>query len=138
MARSGLADLSAESAPSLLQQLRRDGIELAAPGGRLRIWPAARVTPELREVLAQHTAALVALLQPATEFVTLKGGLTIPVLALQLALDLESRGFPLKTDDNHAFIVFDDPRLTARDRVAIDRWRLHLGAIVEYQPPLMS
>ena len=69
------------------------------------------------------------------EFVTLKGGLTIPVPALQLALDLEAREIPLATDADHQFVVPDDPRLTNEDRAAIHRWRLHLGAIVQYRVP---
>jgi len=69
------------------------------------------------------------------EFVPLKGGLTIPVPALRLALDLEERGIPLATDTDHQFIVPDDPRLTSADRAAIQRWKLHLGAIVEHQAP---
>ena len=71
-------------------------------------------------------------------FVALKGGLTLPVEVIELALDLERRGIPLATDANHQFIVPNDPQLTGADYVAIRRWRLHLGAAVEYRAPELS
>ena len=46
----------------------------------------------------QHKADLLPLLAPVTEFVTLKGGLTVPVPALTLVLDLEARGFRMSED----------------------------------------
>ena len=64
---------------------------------------------------------------------TLKGGLTVALPALQLALDLEARGIPLATDTNHQFIVPADDRLTLADLAAVRRWHMHLGAIVEYR-----
>jgi len=66
---------------------------------------------------------------------TLKGGLTVPLPALQLAIDLEARGIPLATDANHQFIVPADDRLTLADLAAVQRWHMHLGAIVEYRAP---
>src|SRR5579864_6504341 len=53
---------------------------------------------------------------PRDRFVTLTGGLTIPAVALYLALDLEARGISLVTDADHQFLVPDDPRLTATRR----------------------
>jgi hypothetical protein len=82
----------------------------------------------------QQKAALLMRLAPV-EFVTLKGGVTIPVPALRLALDLEARGIPLATDADHQFVVPKDERLTADDLVNIERWRAHLGAIVDYRAP---
>jgi hypothetical protein len=77
---------------------------------------------------------LLAFLAPVA-FVTLTGGLTIPVPALRLVLDLEARGIPLETDADHQFVVPKDERLTADDLVNIQRWRAHLGAIVDYRAP---
>jgi hypothetical protein len=92
------------------------------------------LTPELRAALVQQKAALLMQLAPV-EFVTLKGGLTIPVPALRLAIDLEARGILLATDADHQFLVPKDERLTADDLVNIQRWRAHLGAIVDYRAP---
>ena len=39
------------------------------------------------------------------------------------------------TDADHRFIVPQDERLTADDLVNIQRWRAHLGAIVDYRAP---
>jgi hypothetical protein len=96
------------------------------------------MTPELRKALAEHKAALLDALVPATEFVSLKGGLTVPVAAVLLALDLERRGIPLATDSAHQFIVPTDDRLTDEDHAGMARWRHHLGAIVEYRAPEVS
>jgi hypothetical protein len=82
----------------------------------------------------QQKPALLALLVPV-QFVSLKGGLAVPLPALRLALDLEARGVPLSTDATHQFIVPPDDRLTPVDLAAIRRWPLHLGAIVEYRAP---
>jgi hypothetical protein len=70
-------------------------------------------SPALRAELEQHKPALLALLKPVTDFALLRGGLTVPVPALCLALDLEARGVPLATDANHRFIVPNDAQLTA-------------------------
>jgi hypothetical protein len=92
------------------------------------------LTPELRTALVEQKPALLAWLAPV-EFVTLKGGLTIPVPALRLALNLETRGIPLATDGDRQFVVPKDERLTADDLVNMQRWRAHLGAIVDYRAP---
>jgi hypothetical protein len=123
------------TARDVLAAIESAGIRLEVRGETLRVdAPAGRVTPELRAALAAHKATLLRILRPGG-FVTLKGGLTVPVAALQLALDLEARGIPLATDVDHQFIVPDDPRLTADDRAGIQQWYHHLGAIVEYQAP---
>jgi hypothetical protein len=120
----------------LLHACQSRGIRLSVVDGALRYRaPGGALTPDLRAALQVAKPALVRLLQPVTEFVTLNGGLTIPVPALQLALDLEARGISLATDGEHRFVVPDDPRLTSHDQAAIARWRLHLGAIVEYRVP---
>ncbi len=119
----------------LLTVVRAADIRLEARGDRLVFdAPHGALTPELRAALAEQKPALLAWLAPV-EFVTLKGGLTIPVPALRLALDLEARGIPLATDADHQFVVPKDERLTADDLVNIQRWRAHLGAIVDYRAP---
>ena len=115
--------------------VRAADIRLEARGDRLVFdAPHGALTPELRAALVEQKPALLAFLAPVA-FVTLKGGLTIPVPALRLALDLEARGIPLATDADHRFIVPHDERLTADDLVNIQRWRAHLGAIVDYRAP---
>jgi TubC N-terminal docking domain len=119
----------------LLTVVRAADIRLEARGDRLVFdAPHGALTPELRAALVQQKAALLMQLAPV-EYVTLKGGLTIPVPALRLALDLEARGIPLATDADHRFIVPKDERLTADDLVNMQRWRAHLGAIVDYRAP---
>jgi TubC N-terminal docking domain len=119
----------------LLTVVRAADIRLEARGDRLLFdAPHGALTPELRSALVQQKAALLVRLAPV-EFVTLKGGLTIPVPALRLALDLEARGIPLATDADHRFVVPKDERLTADDLVNMQRWRAHLGAIVDYRAP---
>ena len=119
----------------LLTVIRAADIRLEARGDRLLFdAPHGALTPELRAALVQQKAALLMRLAPV-EFVTLKGGLTIPVPALRLALDLEARGIPLATDADRQFVVPRDERLTADDLVNMQRWRAHLGAIVDYRAP---
>jgi hypothetical protein len=51
------------TAAALLADLRKRGASIAAVGDRLRIEaPAGTVTPEMREVLTRHKAALLAML----------------------------------------------------------------------------
>jgi hypothetical protein len=123
------------TAAELLIVIRAADIRLETRGDRLVFdAPHGALTPELRSALVQQKAALLTLLAPV-EFVTLKGGLTIPVPALRLALALEARGIPLATDADHQFVVPSDDRLTADDLEEIQRWRAHLGAIVDYRAP---
>ena len=123
------------TARELLAVVRAADIRLEARGDRLVFdAPHGALTPELRAALAEQKLALLAWLAPV-EFVTLKGGLTIPVPALRLALDLEARGIPLATDADHQFVVPKDERLTVEDLVNIQQWRAHLGAIVDYRAP---
>ena len=122
------------TATQVLLEAAQRGIILEAKGDRLQVEaPAGRVTPALREAIAEHKPTLLALLSPdAPRLVILRGGLAVPVAALLLALDLEARGFRLTVDgDHHAHIAPAD-QLTDADRRAMDRWRHHLGAIVEY------
>lgn len=125
------------TAHELLLKCRQVGIALAVDGNNIDVdAPKGVLTPELRSELARHKPALVALLAPVTEFVTLKGGLTLPLPALLLALDLERRGFKMALDEGQQFTIEATATLTDEDRAAIRRWRLHLGAIVGYDADL--
>jgi hypothetical protein len=66
-------------------------------------------------------------------FVTLRGGLTIPLGALLLAWSLEDRGAVLMVEQGQ--LVVDGPSgfLTDEDRGNIRRWREHLKALVAYE-----
>lgn len=66
-----------------------------------------------------------------SNFVMLRGGLAVPVVALQLALDLEAHGLHMGVDGDMLTI---GPRelLTDADRALIRRWKPHLLAIVAY------
>ena len=62
--------------------------------------------------------------------VTVRGGLTLPLPAINVAVDLEVRGIVLAVDQAHELLVPVDPRLTPADCAAIHRWRRHLVAIL--------
>lgn len=64
----------------------------------------------------------------SSEFVILKTGVALPVEALQLAWELESRGLSLAVE-GEALTVGPRDRLTDADRNAIRRWRIHLLCI---------
>ncbi len=122
--------------PEVLNVVRTAGIRLEARGDRLHVEaPPGAVTPAVRDALTAHKPQLLVLLAPPKSFVTLKGGLTVPTDALALALNLEARGVTLRTDQDHQFVIPNDPRLSEPDHAAIQRWRHHLGAIVEYRVP---
>ena len=71
------------------------------------------------------------------QFVTLAGGLTLPVQPCLLALELESMGFMLTRLDGDVLSVQPYERLTRQDYAAIKRWKWHLLAIADYSaaPP---
>ena len=56
-------------------------------------------------------------------------GLVLPVEAVLLALDLESRGLRFVVDGDDLLVSPRD-RITDVDRVAIRRWKWHLMALV--------
>ena len=68
-------------------------------------------------------------------FVLLKGGLAVPIEALQLAWSLEDRGAVLSADDADLVVDLPAGRLTETDRAAIRRWKSHLMAIATYRAP---
>ncbi len=68
------------------------------------------------------------------DFVVLVGGLTIPREAVHVAIDLELRGMTLQAT-GQTLTVSPRARLTDEDRAAIRRWKLHLLALLAYDPP---
>jgi len=121
------------TADELLMAARQAGIVLEARGDRLHVEaPAGVVTPTWRDALALRKAALLALLTAPRAFVTLRHGPTLPVEAIELALELERRGFTMSLDAYQQFQIEPAAALTETDRAAIRRWRLHLGAILGY------
>ena len=73
----------------------------------------------------------------ASDFVTLRGGLTLPLAAVRLAFDLEERGLHLSVDGT-VLNVGPGDRLTDADRVLIRRWKSHLVAIASYDSDLQG
>jgi hypothetical protein len=67
-------------------------------------------------------------------FVFLRGGLTVPLAPFQLVLDLEGRGFSMRREGDDLLVV-PGGALTNEDRVAIRRWKTHVLALLDYQPP---
>ena len=76
--------------------------------------------------------------------VELRGGLTIPLEALRLALELEARGWTLTLKGEKLALRWGSPEaaegpredaLTEAEQGAIRRWRTHLLAIVAYHNP---
>jgi hypothetical protein len=66
-----------------------------------------------------------------TDFVTLKGGHRVPVGVLQLAWDLEERGFTITTDGT-LLVIRPKARLTPDDDAAIREHRDDLLALTRY------
>ena len=66
-----------------------------------------------------------------SDLVQLRGGLVLPLGAIQLALELESRGLRIALDGD-AVVISPRQLLTDADRVLIRRWKLHLQAMVNY------
>lgn len=130
----------------ILATCRRAGIRLQPRGDRLHVdAPPGVLTAELRDVLIRHKPALLAALSDRPRaFITLppdhRTGFrpTLPVEAIELALDLERRGFHQGIGRDGQYEVMPGARLTPEDRAAIARWRAHMGTIVGYVPPSVA
>lgn len=70
----------------------------------------------------------------ASDFITLAGGLTVPLEPLMLALDLEARGFHMFAEGED-LLVQPAARLTPEDIASLKRWKRHVLAILAYEPP---
>ncbi len=90
----------------ILLLARTTGMVFEARGNTLRVkGPKGSLTPERRAELLSHKPALLALLAPVIEFISLTGGLVVPAPALLLALDLERRGFTMSLDQDQQFQI---------------------------------
>jgi hypothetical protein len=67
----------------------------------------------------------------ASNFVTLAGGLTVPLPALQVLWNLEDRGVYLRLDGD-GIIATPRTALTDADRATVKRWRAHVVALLQY------
>jgi hypothetical protein len=75
----------------------------------------------------------------ASNFVTLRGALIVPRLALDLALDLEQRGCHLVMEPvDDVLVVGPRELLTDEDRAQIRKFRNHLKAIATYEAPTIQ
>lgn len=74
--------------------------------------------------------------QSGSDLVCLRGGLVVPVGALQILWALEDRGFTLKRDADGYLVVAPRERLTSADFTAIRRHRNELLALLDYVPPV--
>jgi hypothetical protein len=68
-------------------------------------------------------------------YVTLKGGPTLPVEPIMLALELEERGFRMTREGDDTLSVQPYERLTREDCTRIRRWKYYLLALLDYTPP---
>jgi hypothetical protein len=62
----------------------------------------------------------------------LAGGLIVSVDAIELALELEERGFRLMRDGDFTLVVHPHDRLTHEDCRRIRQRKVHLLALVDY------
>lgn len=65
-------------------------------------------------------------------YVLLKGGLALPVEALQIAWRLEDKGLHFAVTDDGALLVSPPDLITDEDRRLIRQWKPHLCAVVDY------
>lgn len=68
----------------------------------------------------------------ASSIVVLRGGVSVPLPAFTLALDLESRGFTIDLDTDESLLVCPGSQLTDEDRLAILGCREDLKRIIRY------
>ena len=70
----------------------------------------------------------------ASDFVTLKGGLTMPLAPVLLLTDLASREITVWAEGDD-ILVRPWPRVTDEERRALRRWKSHIMALLAYEPP---
>ncbi|HEY0875204.1 MAG TPA: hypothetical protein VGD94_17145 [Vicinamibacterales bacterium] len=63
-------------------------------------------------------------------YVSLPSGLTLPLAAVRLVLDLEARGLTITRDGDH-ILIRPPGRLTEDDRTALRRWKAHVLALID-------
>jgi len=121
------------TALELLATCRAAGVDLHARGGRLKYEaPVGALTPALRSKLKQKKAELLAVLNAPPTVTLAPTGLTLPFPVVQLAWDLEERGFCITTEEGGTLSVEPRHALTSHDRAALERWENHLVALSEF------
>ena len=65
-------------------------------------------------------------------YVSLRGGLVIPLEPLLLALDLEGRGFQMMPDGGD-LVVRPAANLTSEDVRLLKRWKAHVIELLSYR-----
>ena len=121
------------TAIELIAECRTAGIQLKARGTRLKCEAApGALTPALRLKLIQKKAELLALLTAPPCVTLAPTGLTLPLRVLELAWDLEERGFLITTREDGALSVEPRHALTARDRANLKQWEGHLSALSDF------
>lgn len=73
----------------------------------------------------------------ASEFVILRGGLAVPLAPVRLLLELEARGLRV-TRDGLDLLVIPGGQLTPEERAALTRWKSHVLALLDYEPPSLQ
>ena len=121
------------TAVELLVTCRASVVDLEAQGGWLKYQaPTGALTPELQSQLKKQKAELLSLLS-APPYVTLAPtGLVMPLPVLDLAWNLEDRGFRITTGEDGTLSVEPRHALTPGDRAALKRWESHLVALSEF------
>ena len=70
----------------------------------------------------------------ASDYVTLRGGLCVPLAPMLLALQLEERGVHMQRDGENV-CVKPWSRVTEQERAELKRWKTHILALLDYQAP---
>jgi len=121
------------TAVELLVTCRAAGVDLEAQGGWLKYQaPTGALTPELGSQLKAQKAELLSLLSAPPYVVLAPTGLAMPLPVLDLAWNLEDRGFPITTGEDGTLSVEPNDALTPADRSALSRWESHLVALSEF------
>ena len=70
-------------------------------------------------------------------YVLLRGGLAVPVAPILLLTDLTFRGVELQRAGDD-LCVRPWSLVTDEERIALHRWKSHVIALLEYEPPALS
>jgi hypothetical protein len=121
------------TALELITECRAAGIDLEARGTRLKCEAAPdALTPALRSKLKRKKKELLSILSAPPSVTLAPTGLTLPLPVVQLAWDLEDRGFCITTGQDGTLSVEPRHALTSHDRAALKRWESHLVALSEF------
>ena len=121
------------TAIQLLKECQAAGVSLHAEGPTLKFQAApGALTPALRAQLKQNKTELLVLLKSPPLITLSPTGLTVPLPVLELAWDLEARGFAITVGADNVLCVEPRHTLTVRDRRELERWEKHLAALTVF------